>query len=205
MIELLKSEYWSKSQAFLLPLSGLSKTLTYKLESYLFWEKYSIEDYYLVVKFTYDDYDGFVDYCRRKIFPDLDRNGHLVETYDFESQCVMILDVSYWAKDIELFLKGKYSKFSKEAKELITEHHIYYDKGNRISIDIKAALEPNLKQEVLGGLTPIEYAAETYGLPLWELKKLGEVGGIYHKEKETLTGLKEEHDRYLQPEGSSLG
>ncbi len=202
MTELFGEEYWSKSQAFLLPLTGMSKTLTYKLESYLFWDTYSIEDYYLTVKFTYDNYDEFLEYCKRKIFPKL---GCLVETYDFDNQTVMILDISEWALDVELFLKGKYSKMSLEAKEMIEDYHTYYDRGNRIKLNIKAALYPNEKQSVLGNMSAIEYAADNYGLPLQELRKLGELGSIFDREKETLTGLKEENDHYLQKEGDPLG
>lgn len=204
MVELFKKEYWSKSQAFLLPLTGLSKTQTYKVESYLFWENYSIEDYFLIVKFTYDKYDEFLEYCKRKIFPDF-KSGYVIETYDFDNQTVMILDISEWAFDIDLFLRGRYSKMSREAKDIISEYHIYYDKGNRISLDIKGTLEPNEQQDILGKLTPIEYASQEYGFSLQELKKVGEIGGIYNKEKETLTDLNKENDYYLRKEGSTLG
>lgn len=203
MIELFKQEYWSKSFAFMLPLTGLPKTHIYKLESYLFWEDYSIEDYFLIVKFTYEDYGKFLEYCKRKVFPNLDRGGYVVETYDFEDCTIMILDISEWAMDIELFLKGKYSKMSRNAKDTITDFHMYYDKGNKISLDIKSALEPNTLEPLLK-MTPLEYAAEAYGLPHEALKKLGEVGGIYNKEKETLTGLKKENDHYLRKEGGAL-
>lgn len=203
MIELLKSEYWSKSDAFLLPLTGLSRTQKYKLESYLFWEKYSIEDYYLTIRFTYDNYDEFLVYCKKMIFPVLNRYGYLVETYDYGNQTVMVLNIADWAMDIEMFLKGKYSKFSKDAKDSIYEYHTYFDRGPTILIGIKASLYPNTKSDVLG-MTPIEYVAENYELSLEELKKIGEVGGIYNKDKETLKGLPEENDHYLQKEGSSL-
>lgn len=203
MIELLKTEYWSKSEAFLLPLTGLARTQKYKTETYLFWENYSIEDYYLVVKFTYENYNEFVDYCRRIVFPALDKNGYLVESYDFVNETVLVLNISEWAKDIEMFLVGKYSKMSRDAKDTIVEYHTFYDKGNKIMIEIQAAIEPNVKYDVLEKKTPIEYVAENYGLSYDELKKGGEVGGIYNKEKETLKDLKE-HDNYLQKEGSTL-
>lgn len=186
MVEILKPEYWSKSAAFLLPLTGLSKTQKYKLESYLFWDKYSIEDYYLIIKFTYDNYDEFIDYCRRVVFPVLDKNGYLIETYDTDNECVMILNMSEWARDIEMFLLGKYSKMSRDAKDTINEFHTFYNKGNKILIEIKASLEPNTKFPLLDNMSAIEYVAENYGLPLEELKKVGEIGGIFNKEKETL-------------------
>lgn len=204
MIELFKEEYWSKSYAFLLPLTGLSKTQNFKLDSYLFWEDYSIEDYFLIIKFSYDNYSKFLEYCTRKIFPDLDKDNHIIEIYDFDNCTVMILDISEWALDIELFLKGKYSKISRNAKDIITEFHTYYDKGNKISLDIKAALEPNNKESILNDMTPIEYAAHAYGFSLSEMKKLGEVGGIYNKEKETLTGLNKKNDHYLRKEGGTF-
>lgn len=203
MVELLKSEYSSKSQSFLLPLTGLTRTQKYKLESYLFWEKYSIEDYYLIIKFTYDNYDEFIEYCKRVVFPILDRNGYLVESYDFDNQCVMILNLSEWALDIEMFLKGKYSKMSRDAKDTIYEYHTFFDRGNKILIDIKATLYPNANYDILDKMSAIEYVAENYGLPLEELKKIGEIGAIYDKEKETLTGLPEENDYYLRKEGST--
>ena len=68
-----KGTYWSKSQTFLLPLTGLKKTIKYTIKSYLFWEDYSIENYQIMVVFLYDNYDEFVDYCKKKIFPVLDK------------------------------------------------------------------------------------------------------------------------------------
>lgn len=186
MIEVLKDGYWSKSEAFLLPLTGLPKSHKYHLRTYLFWEKYSIEDYYLILKFSWDNYDEFLNYCKRAIFPKLDQNGYLIETHDLEKETVMILNLDEWAIDIEMFLKGKYSKLSGQAKELITEFHTFYNNGPKIMIEISASLRPNDKFPVLGNQTAIEYVAENYGLDLIELKKVGELGGIYDKEKETL-------------------
>jgi len=205
MTEFLKQEYWSKSESFLLPLTGIAKSQKYKLQSYLFWKNYSIEDYYLTILLTHDNYDDFVRYCKRVIFSVLDKKGYLVESYDFGNQCVMVLNISEWALDIELFLKGKYSKMSKQAKDAITDYHVFYDRGTKIDIGILAIIEPNEQYETLNNMTPIEYVADTYKLPLQELKKLGEIGSIYDKEKETLTGLKQECDHYLQQEGSSFG
>lgn len=186
MIEILKDKYWSKSEAFLLPLTGLAKSQKYHLRTFLFWNEYSIEDYNLILKFSWDNYPDFVTHCRRVIFPVLDRNGYLVETYDFDKETVMVLNISEWALDVEMFLKGKYSKMSRDAKDTIQEFHTFYDKGPKIMIEISASLDPNDKCLILGNQTPIEYVADTYGLDLVELKKVGELGGIFDKEKETL-------------------
>lgn len=191
MIEVLKKEYWSKSEAFLLPLTGLTKTQKYEMKTFLFWNDYTIENYNLIVKFKYDDYEEFLKYCRRVVFSILDTNNYLIETYDFGNETIMVLDISEWALDIEMFLRGKYSKMSGDAKDIITEFHTFYEKGAKILIEISASLDPNVRYPVLGGQTAIEYVAENYGLPLDELKKVGELGGIYDKEKESLTGLKD--------------
>lgn len=189
-VEILKSEYWSKSEAFLLPLTGISRTQKYPIETFLFWDDYSIENYNLMVKFTYDDYDKFVEYCRKVIFPIWDKNGYVVESYDFGKETVFILDISEWAWDVQLFLAGKYSKMSKEAKEVVQDYHIFYTKGKpQIEIEIAATLDPYKKYDLLDGLSSIEYVSEYYGLPLPELQKLGEIGSIYDREKETLSYL----------------
>jgi hypothetical protein len=185
-VEILKDAYWSKSEAFLLPLTGLTKSQKYHLRTYLFWNEYSIENFNLILKFSWDNYEEFVAYCRRSIFPKLDENGYLIETHDFDHETVMILDLSVHAMDIEMFLKGKYSKMSRDAKDTITEFHTFYDKGPKILIEISTSLNPNDKYAILGNQTAIEYAADTYGLPLDELKKVGELGGIYDEKEETL-------------------
>lgn len=190
MVEILKSGYWSKSYAFLLPLTGISRTQKYPMTTYLFWEDYSIENYNLMVKFTYDNYGEFVEYCRKVIFPIWDRNGYIVESHDFDKATVFILDISEWASDIQMFLVGKYSRMSRDAKDTIQEFHIFYNKGEaQLEIEIAATLDPLKKHDILEGMNSLEYVAEYYGLPLPELQKLGEIGGIYNRKEESLTGL----------------
>lgn len=185
MIEILKS-YWSKSNAFLLPLTGLQSSQKYPMKSYLFWQDYSIENYQLILQVGYINYEDFLRYCKISLFPTLDRGGYLMESYDFDRGTIFILDISEWAMDIQMFMVGKYSKFSKQAKEKIISYHTFYDKGPKVMIEISASLDPNGKFGILGGQSAIEYVAENYGLPLEELRKVGELGGIYDKEKETL-------------------
>lgn len=186
MIEVLSKEYWSKSEAFLLPLTGLQRSHKYSIKTYLFWEKYSIEDYHIIVEFTYNNYDEFVGYCQKVIFPILDKSGYCIESHDFEGKSIFVLDIAEWASDIEMFLKGKYSRISDNAKEKIREYHTFYDKGAKLLIEIAAALEPNYKFPILDGKTAIEYVAENYNLNIQDLQKIGELGSIYNKEKETL-------------------
>ena len=55
MIEVIKKvpkgEYWSKSEAFLLPLTGMAKSQKYPVRSYLFWRDYTIENYQLIIEY----------------------------------------------------------------------------------------------------------------------------------------------------------
>lgn len=188
MAEILKSYYWSKGDAFLLPLTGLKKSEKFPIKSYLFWGENSIRDYRLTLKFIYkrEDFENFVKHCRRVIFPPLDREGYLIETHDVEDGTIMVLDISDWGNDIDMFLEGKYSKMSRIAKDAIIEYHSFYDKGLKIPIEISVALEPRAPIKALGNKSGIEYAAENYGLPLAELKKVGELGSMYKEEEETL-------------------
>lgn len=183
MIEVLNDHYKSKSDVFLIPLTGLKKD-GYKVQSFMFWRDYSIEDFNLVLKYEYKNYDEFLDYARNQIFPKLNKYGYLLESYDFEGYSLLILDISEWALDIEILLMGKYSKFSQEAKTMIEAYHMLPKKSQ--PIDVWAALYPNKKANILDGLTPIEYVALHYGLDLESLQKLGEVGSLYDKESETL-------------------
>lgn len=184
MVSVLKTEYWSRADAFLYPLTGLRRSEDYEMESYLFWNDYSIEDYRLIVTFRYNNYDKFLQWCKDGIFPSLDKRGYLVETYDIGDRSIFILDMSEWALDIDLFIQGKYSKFSKEAKEMIEKYHTF--NKNKIPIHIYAVLYPTMKMKLLDNLSPIEYVAENYGISLIELEKLAEIGSLYDEMSETL-------------------
>lgn len=191
MINIIKSTYWSKSEAFLIPLTGLTKAQRYEMKSYLYWDKYTIDNNHLILTFTYMNYDDFLQYCNKIIFPTLDKSGYLLESHDFEGKTVFILDISEWTLDIQMFLEGKYSKMSVEAKKKIRAYHTYYDNGPQQEIYIKAALDPNTKMSALDHKSPIQYICqeETYGFDLTEMLKIGEVASKYDEVEETLTGL----------------
>lgn len=183
MIEILLEDYWSKSDAFLMPLTGLHREEFYEVKSYLFWNEYSIEDYYLIMCISYEDdsYDEMLRYCKQNIFPKLD---NIVENYDIQGRSIYILDMSEWAMDIQMFLEAKYSKMSREAKKLIENYH-RFDK-TKIPVEIYSCMYPNKNMSLLGNLTPIEYCSKHYGLDLETMKQVGEVGAKYDRMSETL-------------------
>jgi|SRR5687768_11843057 len=189
--------YWSKSDAFMLPLTGVQKDTEFPINSYLFWNKHSIEDYKLILCISYDQYEEFLGWCKNYLFPIMDKKGYLLESYDFEAtderpkRTVFVLDISEWAMDIEQFLAGKYSMLTKGAKDIIQKFHTFGKSPNhRIPLQIYTTLFPNLKIADLKDdnkiLTPIEYAAKFYNWNIEDLQKIGEIGSIYDKMEETL-------------------
>ena len=183
MVDIIFKDYWSRSEAFLLPLTGLKKKYDFEMKSYLFWNSYSIEDYKLMVVFHYEDYDKFVAFCREEIFPILDSSILLEENYDYHDRAIFILDMSEWAFDIDMFLYGKYSKMSKEAKTLITQFH---RKDGKIKCYLYSAMYPNEEQSILNNVSAIDYIVNHYDLDPEEMHKIGEVGGLYDRNEETL-------------------
>lgn len=181
--------YWSKSEAFLLPLTGLSKSQKYTMNSFLFWDDYSIENYNLIIRFIHDDYDEFINYFNKLIAPTLDKNGYAIEMHDFHGESILILDMSQWAIDINLFLEGKYSKISIAARKIIMEYHSYWRDGSKkVPLHISSALTPYRKMDFLDGLSPVEYICrkDTYGFDRDIIDQIGEIANLYDRSNETL-------------------
>lgn len=184
MLEIIQTEYWSKSKAFILPLTGVPRTKTFAIDSYLFWDDYSIEDYILTVRMEYGHrYEDFLAFLTLHFFQ-TGRKGHITQSFDFEGFSILIFDISEYAFDIEQFLKGKYSKFSKEAKDVIRTYHRKGKEG--LPANIYACLYPFIEADEFEKMTPIAYVAKYYGFPEKDLKELGELCSIFDSEKETL-------------------
>lgn len=181
--------YKLRADMFMLPLTGLKKESEYEVHTYLFWREYNIDDYKLILCYHYDDINKFTEFCKRDVFPILDRKGYLLESYDVQGRGIFVLDISEWGMDIQMFLLGKFSKFSNEAKQKIRDFHI--EKG-KISAKIHGILYPTEQLATLDGKSFMEYIAINYELDLATLKELGETGTIYDKKSETLVTEVEE-------------
>lgn len=200
-IEVLKKDYWSKSDAFVLPLTGLVKDLKYIYKSYFFWESQSINNYHLIVKFFHKNKDVFNHYCKDYIFPVLRKSANVIEIYNCDDGDIFILDMSEWGEDIDMIIDGKYSKMSEEAKEVIKKYHKM--KNGDIPVHIYAVLHPLREIDLLGEgvllrdktpkkVSPIEYVIKAYDFSpdaAEQIRKGGELGRIYDKDKETLKEL----------------
>lgn len=190
MVDVLLKEYWSKADAFLLPLTGLPRTSKFGVKSYLFWNECSIHDYKLIVSYDCEDYYHLLKYLKQEVFPVLDKNGYLLENYDIQGRSIFVLDMSEWAMDIQMFVLGKYSKMSKSAKALIEDYHIF--NGDQIPVHIYAVMYPTLEMDLLGKKDAIDYISENYMLDVREVRKIGEIGTIYDRMTETLLTSVEE-------------
>ena len=186
MIQLFKNEYWSKSTAFLLPLTGLKKPNFPEviITGYAFYKNYSIYNNQFIVNIKYTEenlYDIYYKDQVSKIYP----KAALMEIYKIdEDNNVFIFDFTYWYKDLDKFLTGKYSKFSDEAKDIIVNFHL--NKGNDIPVHIYSVLFPHEELPILDDMSGLEYACEHYNLDSEYMHKLGEIGSLYNKEKEIL-------------------
>lgn len=184
MVPVLKDAYFSKADAFVLPLTGLQSIEPFEVNSYLFWRDHSIHDYKLTVVFNYENYSDFLDYCRNYLFPLWDKRAYILESYDFPERTVFVLDLSEWAFDIEKFLAGQYSKLNQKVKDTIFNFHNSTTLG--IPIHIYAILYPKRKMQSLDGMTPIEYVSKHYEFNEEVLMKLGELGSLFDSKNETL-------------------
>lgn len=188
MIPLLKKSdegYWRKSDTFLLPLTGLPNNKLFNMKSYLFWNDYGVDNYQLILTFDYEEYDQFIRHLKTNILPYLDKNSCILESYDYENKSVFVLDMSEWAIDIEMFMVGKYSKLSREAKLAIEKFYLNPATG-KLTIQIWGILYPHSETETLDNMTALDYMIKGYGLDAQAIRKIGEVGSIFDREQETL-------------------
>lgn len=185
-MDIFEEKYKSVSDTFLVPLTGLSRPELFPHNTYMFWKDYSIENYQLILVYEDEDPKALKDHLTRIIFPILDTKGYVLESYDVGEKCILVLDLSEWALDIELCLEGKYSKLSKEAKGLIEKYHWRDPRKKDTAISILAALHPNKSYPFLNNKTPFEAVAEQYGMEYEDLRKIGELGIKYDRMAETL-------------------
>lgn len=175
-------EKWSKSEAFLLPLTGLRRDIRFDPHTYLFWGKFSIENYQLIL--TYNNEEGIDTHCKNVVFPAIDNRCIILENYNLSERVIFVIDVSVWGKDIDMFLKGKYSMFSKDAQKMIEQFHLLEVRS--VPEHIFGVLYPAKPSPAYGNKSAIEAIAHEYGLDMNTLMEIGEIGSIYDRTDETL-------------------
>tara|TARA_B110000196_G_C21145850_1_gene666576 strand:+ start:1259 stop:1843 length:585 start_codon:yes stop_codon:yes gene_type:complete len=160
------SEYFQKSKVFLYPLLSIKKGIRYvPIETYIAWKDiYKSEECKFFCLYTAkddDDYKKFeIDYLtNHKLFEEyykLDNDVHLY-----------VYDYSEYKWDLKMFKEGKYSKFSINTKDKISD---FFGDIGTISEYIKSYINPeeyhDLYAEHLGvSLNTIEEVYELCSKP----------------------------------------
>lgn len=113
--EYIRLKYYSKSKNFLYPILGYSRNETYKCQTYLFFHHHSIVNGELMALFPNEGEQLFRNYEMGRIAT----HPLLRGCYEVPRANVYIFDISGYATDIQHFLCGEYSKFSKSLKKKI--------------------------------------------------------------------------------------
>lgn len=167
------TQYFQKSKVFLYPLLGIKKGENFvPAETYICWDKlYDVNDYKFIIIYESERNE------RYKLFEDriLKKHAHLELSIDLSNnKQLCVFDYSKYKHDYEMFVLGKYSKFSINTKNKILK---YFGKVGKISDYIKSFLNPEEYHEIY---------AETLMVSLDEIKLVHEVCSIPNIKKETL-------------------
>ena len=177
------SNYFQKSINFLFPLCADSKPKD--IMTYLFCDKIDedIFSYYIIVKVNKG-----IEITDKEFLSNV---SNVYSQKDFD---LYILDISKWEKDVNEFLKGNYSKFSKEVKHRILKFYGYIDHNGKLKDTNKinyahffVYLYPEkYKEAVAEELVSVHKFFNTYEEALNVIKESKELCPIYDLEKETL-------------------
>ena len=164
------AEYFQKSKVFLYPLLGIRKGVKYvPVETYITWEDvYTKEDYkFLYIYSAKDD-------KKYRLFEEVYLTSHkLFEEYykPSEDTHLYIYDYSKFKHDLDMFRKGKFSKFSLKTKEKISN---FFGDAGTIADYIQSYIHPEKFHELYAehldiSLNTIEEVYELCSKP--DLKK----------------------------------
>lgn len=124
-IEKAHSKYFQKSKAFLYPILGIKKTLTFEPEEcYLSWlNKYSIKDYKLIVV-----YKNYKSKDWNKYLANILMTNNFFENFflsEDSSSVILVFDLHCIRNDYDNVINGKYSKLSKIVVDCIRDYYKY--------------------------------------------------------------------------------
>ena len=146
-------EYFQKSKVFLYPLLNIKKGVryvpaeTYIMEPDTIADPITIKDYKLICLYEIDPKDKFYSIFEQEIifknryfdgfYPGTSKNHEtILRVYTF--------DMSRYKYDMEMFVEGKYSKFSNKAKIIIQS---FFGEIGTIAEYIESYLHPKHWQE----------------------------------------------------------
>lgn len=117
-LEYVYKEYFQKSKIFLYPLLEIKQGKNIKPdETYISSDIYKPEDNKLLCKYTLDpkvpEHENFMNYT-------LLSHSRLCDIIEInKNEKIYVFDLTDYKEDVSYFLQGKYSKISKEAKDII--------------------------------------------------------------------------------------
>ncbi len=171
----LYTEYFQKSKVFLYPLLGIKKGVRFvPVQTYISWNGYYTEDMnkflclYTVEKEDDKDFDNFA-YLHIRTNPDFEEY-HIIN----ETNHLFVFDLSRYKRDIKKFKNGKYSKFTKRTKEIISK---FFGEKGTIAEYIESYLWPEYYWE--------DYA-RILNIDVNDLIEVGELTDKPNLEKEDL-------------------
>lgn len=164
--------YYQKSKCFLYPILGYKSDETYRPSSYLFFQDHSILRGELTVFYRHTKESLFEVFENNRIV----NHPLLRGCYQAAEGTIYIYDISGYADDIELFLRGEYSKLSKSLKKTILRY--FKDDIEPMSPRPDRFIHTVLFPEIYYTLVAKELGVS--------IKSLTELGSLYDMEKETL-------------------
>ena len=167
------TKYFQKSKVFLYPLLGIKRGVKIiPSETYLAWDDVKAEDMKLICLYHPNKSNEYEKYEKEIL---LKHNRlHDIKIIDQHNK-VFIFDFSDLKKDWNYFIKGAYSKISKESKGKILR---FFDPHSANHVYMKSYLIPDKYFN--------DYA-ECLGVDVNMLERVGELCGTPDLEKETLT------------------
>lgn len=172
------TNYFQKSKNFLFPLICSNKVQN--VETYLMCDGIDedITEYNLLCKCPKGE-DMGEDFLKS-----------VINVYEYDKFDIYILDLTNWKEDVESFLKGEYSKFSKEGRGKILKEFGYEQypvKETKGYYHFYVYFFPDkYKKEVAKELWEVHGLFNTYEEAYSVIKDMKELCQIYNSEKETL-------------------
>jgi hypothetical protein len=172
MIKDMYRKYFQKSYTFLYPLLGFKRTKDPRpVQVYLHWpEEFSDEERKLVCIYQKEDTDQWVNFEKNKLMTH-SMFDYVVPLCD--GRIAYIFDMNPVANDYDLFLQGKYSKFSNNAKMHLSD---YYGIHTSEWVYVESFIFPKKY---------FKQYAEILMVEVEMLQEVGELCDKYNKEKET--------------------
>jgi len=172
MIKELYKKYFQKSYNFLFPLLEIKRHKLFKpKQTYISWKDlYNVEDRKLICVYKRSLNDEWIEYEKKYLI------NHKMLEYCYpldDENIVYVFDLNIYKEDFDNFLRGKYSKFSNTAKQLMTN---YFGINTPEWIFIESYIFPE---------NYFSKYAEILGVDVEDLISIGELCDIYNSELET--------------------